>query len=163
MIIATGFGPLSFARAAPRALRQPADCLQVSAPGQSNTNDNVIGLQGGFWVGQTISLAKQLLPDTRAVYIIDGTPANDGDLELAVRHQWRERHSDLTLVYLRDLALDDLTARLEAIPPHSIVVFIRQAIRTPSQNLEPAEGLTRVLRDRRHRSSLCMKIPLVAA
>ncbi len=63
-----------------------------------------------------------------------------------MRHQWRERHSDLTLVYLRDLALDDLVARLEAIPPHSIVVFIRQAIRTPSQNLEPAEGLTRVLR-----------------
>src|SRR6185503_9417837 len=48
--------------------------------------------------------------------------------------------------YLRDLVLDDLVARLEAIPPHSIVVLIRQAIRTPSRNLERAEGLTRVLR-----------------
>jgi PAS domain S-box-containing protein len=146
VIVATGFGPLSFARQHRGLFGNPPIVASVSAPGQLDSNDNVIGLQGGFWVGQTISLAKQLLPDTRAVYVIDATPANDGDIELAVRHQWRERHSDLTLVYLRDLVLDDLVARLEAIPPHSIVVLIRQAIRTPSQNLERAEGLTRVLR-----------------
>ena len=146
VIVATGFGPLSFARQHRGLFGNPPIVTTVSAPGQLNSNDNVVGLQGGFWVGQTISLAKQLLPDTRTVYVIDGTPANDGDLELAVRHQWRERHSDLSLVYLRDLALEDLVTRLEAIPPHSIVVFIRQAIRTPSQNLELAEGLTRVLR-----------------
>ena len=146
VIVATGFGPLSFARQHRGLFGNPPIVASVSAPGQLDSNDNVIGLQGGFWVGQTISLAKQLLPDTRAVYVIDATPANDGDLELAVRHQWRERHSDLTLVYLRDLVLDDLVARLEAIPPHSIVVLIRQAIRTPSRNLERAEGLTRVLR-----------------
>jgi PAS domain S-box-containing protein len=146
VIVATGFGPLSFARQHRRLFGNPPIVTTVSAPGHLDSNDNVIGLQGGFWVGQTISLAKQLLPDTRAVYVIDGAPANDGDIELAVRHQWREHHSDLALVYLRDLALDDLMARLEAIPPHSIVVFIRQAIRTPSQNLESAEGLTRVLR-----------------
>jgi len=146
VIVATGFGPLSFARQHRGLFGNPPIVASVSAPGQLDSNDNVIGLQGGFWVGQTISLAKQLLPDTRAVYVIDGRPDNDGDLELAVRHQWRERHSDLTLVYLRDLVLDDLVARLEAIPPHSIVVLIRQAIRTPSRNLERAEGLTRVLR-----------------
>ena len=146
VIVATGFAPLSFARQHRALFGNPPIVTTVSTPGQLDSNDNVIGLQGGFWVGQTISLAKQLLPDTRAVYVIDGTPANDGDIERAVRHQWRERHSDLELVYLRDLVLDDLMARVEAIPPHSIVVFIRQAIRTPPQNLEPAEGLTRVLR-----------------
>jgi PAS domain S-box-containing protein len=146
VIVATGFGPLSFARQHRGLFGNPPIVTTVSASGHLDSNDNVVGLQGGFWVGQTISLAKQLLPDTRAVYVIDGTPANDGDIELAVRHQWRERHSDLTLVYLRDLVLDDLMARLQAIPPHSIVVFIRQAIRTPSQNLESTEALTRVLR-----------------
>jgi PAS domain S-box-containing protein len=145
VIVATGFGPLSFARQHRGLFGNPPIVTTVSAPGQLDSNRNIIGLQGGFWVGETISLAKQLLPDTRAVYVIDGTPGNDGDIELAVRHQWRQRHSDLTLVYLRDLVLDDLVARLEAIPPHSIVVFIRQAIRTPTQNLDLAEGLTRVL------------------
>jgi PAS domain S-box-containing protein len=145
VIVANGFGPLSFARRHRGLFGSPPIVTTVAAPGQLDSADNVVGLQGGFWVSETISLAKQLLPDTRAVYVIDGTRDKDSDVELAVRQQWRERHSDLTLVYLRDLVLDDLVARLEAIPPHSIVVFIRQSIRTPSQNLEPNEGLTRVL------------------
>jgi PAS domain S-box-containing protein len=146
VIVATGFGPLSFARQHRNLFGNPPIVTTVSTPGQLNAKENIVGLQGGFWVGETIALAKQLLPDTRAVYIIDGMSANDGDIERAVRGQWRSRHTDLSLEYLRDLALGDLLTRLEAVPPRSIVVFIRQTLRTRSQSMAQSEALTQVLR-----------------
>jgi PAS domain S-box-containing protein len=146
VIVAQGFGPLDFARQHRRLLGNPPIVTTVAATGQLDSNDNVIGLQGGFWVADTISLAKQLLPETRAVYVIDGTNDHDSDVEDSIRRQWRHRHSDLTLVYLRNLTLTDLVARLEAIPLHSIVVFIRQSMGNASAGMDAAEGLTQVLR-----------------
>jgi PAS domain S-box-containing protein len=145
VIAAQGFGPLNFARRHRGLFGNPPIVTTVSAPGQLDGNDNVVGLQGGFWVSETISLAKQLLPETGAVYVVDGTNDNDSDVEDAVRRQWREHHSSLTLVYLRNLSLSDLTARLQAIPPHSIVVFIRQSIGTASPGMDDTEGLMQVL------------------
>jgi PAS domain S-box-containing protein len=149
VIVATGFAPLTFAREHRSLFGNPPIVTTVSTPGQLDSRDRVVGLQGGFWVGETISLAKQLLPDTRAVYVVDGTSVNDGDIERAVRSQWRARHTDLTLEYLRDLTLADLLARLKAVPQHSIVVFIRQTIRTASQSLDQSDALTEVLRTTR--------------
>jgi PAS domain S-box-containing protein len=146
VIVAQGFGPLNFARQYRGLFGNPPIVTTVSAPGQLDSNDNVIGLQGGFWVGDTISLAKQLLPETRSVYVIDGTNEDDSALEGTIRHQWRQRHSDLALVYLRNLTLTDLVARLEAIPPHSIVVFIRQSVGTASASMDDTQGLTQVVR-----------------
>ena len=145
VIVAQGFAALTFARQNRWLFGNPPIVTTVSAPGQLDSNDNVIGLQGGFWVGDTISLATQLLPETRAVYVIDGTN-DDSTLEDSIRRQWRQRHSSLALVYLRNLTLTDLVARLEAIPPQSIVVFIRQSVGTAAAGKDDADGLTQVLR-----------------
>jgi len=146
VIVAQGSSPLRFAREHRSLFGNPPIVTTISPPGQLNSKDNIIGLQGGFWLGDTVTLAKQLLPDTRAVYVIDGSTENDGEVEESVRRQWRERHSDLTLEYLRDLPAPDLIARLKTIPPHAIVVFIRQSIGAPSQNMDEADALTQVLR-----------------
>ena len=138
---------MSFARQHRGLFGNPPIVTTVSAPGQLDSNDSVIGLQGGFWVGDTISLAKQLLPETDTVYVIDGTNETDSELEESIRRQWRQRHSSLTLVYLRNLPLTDLVARLGTIPAHSIVVFLRQSVGTASAgSIDEAEGLTQVLR-----------------
>jgi len=146
VIVAQGFRPLIFAREHRDLFGNPPIVTTVAQPGQLNSSENIIGLQGGFWAGDTIALARQLLPDTQHVYVIDSTIDNNGDIERQVRRQWSERHSSLTLDYLRDLTLADLVARLARLPEHSVVVFIRQTIRTPSQSIEQSDALTQVLR-----------------
>lgn len=146
VIVAHGFRPLIFARAHRDLFGNPPIVTTLAQPGQLDSNERIVGLEGGSWAGDTIALARQLLPETRHVYVIDGDGDNNGDIERQVRRQWSERHSGLTLDYLRDLPLDDLVARLAALPEHSVVVFIRQTIRTPSQSIEQSDALTRVLR-----------------
>ena len=146
VIVADGFRPLIFAREYRRLFGNPPIVTTIAQPGQLDSEAHIVGLQGGFWAGETVSLATQLLPDTRNVYVIDGTIDNNGDVEQQVRRQLRERFSGLTLVYLRDLTLADLLARVTVIPPHSVVVFIRQTIGTRSQNLDHSEALAEILR-----------------
>jgi PAS domain S-box-containing protein len=146
VIVAQGFRALIFAREYRALFGNPPIVTSVAQPGQLDSNDRIIGLQGGSWAGDTIALARQLLPDTQHVYVIDGTIDNNGDIERQIRRQWRERHSSLTLNYLRDLTLADLVTRLATIPEHSIVLFLRQTIRTPSLSIEQSEVLTHILR-----------------
>jgi len=146
VIVARGLSSLSFARRHRELFGNPPIVATVSTPGQLDPKDNVVGLQGGFWVSDTMSLAKTLLPETRTVYVIDGTNDNDSDIEDTVRRQVRERHSDFTLVYLRNLTMTDLVARLKDIPPHSMVVFIRQSEGTTPSSMDDTEGLAQVLR-----------------
>jgi PAS domain S-box-containing protein len=146
VIVAQGFRPLIFAREHRALFGNPPIVTSVAQPGQLDSNERIVGLQGGSWAGDTIALARQLLPDTQHVYVIDGTIDNNGDIERQVRRQWRERHSSVTLDYLRDLPLADLVARLATIPEHSIVVFIRQTIRTSALSIEQSEVLPQILR-----------------
>jgi PAS domain S-box-containing protein len=146
VIVARGYSALSFARQHRELFGNPPIVATVSSPGQLDPNNNVIGLQGGFWVSDTISLAKTLLPETRTVYVIDGTNENDSDIEESIRRQVREQHSDFMLVYLRNLTMTDLVARLRMIPPHSMVVFVRQSVGATRSSLDDTEGLAEVLR-----------------
>ena len=146
VIVARGFSSLSFARRHRGLFGNPPIVATVSAPGQLDPRDNVIGLQGGLWVSDTISLAQALLPETRTVYVIDGTNDTDSDIEESVRRQVREWHSDFTLVYLRNLTMTDLVARLHVIPPHSMVVFVRQLVGATPSSIDDTEGLAQVLR-----------------
>jgi PAS domain S-box-containing protein len=146
VIVAHGFRPLIFARQHRDLFGNPPIVATLAQPGQLDSHERIVGLEGGFWAGDTIALARQLLPDTQHLYVVDGTSDNNGDIERQVRRQWSERHSSLTLDYLRDLTLGDLVARLETIPEHSVVVFIRQTIRTSRQSIEQSNALTHVLR-----------------
>jgi PAS domain S-box-containing protein len=146
VIVTQGLRPLTFARQHRRLFGNPPIVATMAPAGLLNGTENIIGLQAGPWIDETLALAMTLLPDTRAVYIIDGIHNNTGEVEREVRQQWAARHRDLTLVYLRDRTLADLAARLGAIPPNAIVLLIRQTIGTEGQSVDPFEALTAVLR-----------------
>ncbi len=146
VIVTQGVRPLTFARQNRQLFGNPPIVATIAPPGLLNSDENIVGLQGGAWVDETLALARTLLPDTRAVYVIDGTRDNNGDVERELRRQWETRQDTPALVYLRDLALPDLVARLKAIPPRSIVLLMRQTMSTHGQNVDQFEALAEVLR-----------------
>jgi PAS domain S-box-containing protein len=148
VIVAQGMRGLTFARQHRALFGNPPIVTTVAPAGVLNHKDNIIGLQGGFWIEGTLALATQLLPDTRAVYVIDGVRNGTGDMEAEVRRQWKAnaQYRNLTLVYLRNLELSDVVSRVAAVPPHSIVLLVRQTMRTQSQDVDRFESLAQVLR-----------------
>ena len=148
VIVAQSMRGLTFARQHRALFGNPPIVTTVAPAGVLNPADNIIGLQGGFWIEGTLALATKLLPDTRAVYVIDGIRNGTGDMEAEVRRQWQAqaRYRDLSLVYLRNLDLSDVVSRLAAVPRHSIVLLVRQTMRTRSQDVDRFESLAQVLR-----------------
>jgi signal transduction histidine kinase len=145
VIVAQGDRALRFARQNRELLGNPPIVTTVARAGRIDPDEGVVGLQGGFWIDGTIDLALSLFPDTRTAVVVDSTRDNNGDIETEVRRQWQARQRNLDLVYLRDLALSDAVSRLAAVPDHSIVLFVRQTIRTHSQGLDEFEGLAQAL------------------
>jgi signal transduction histidine kinase len=107
------------------------------------TDEQVTGVDATVAFRQTIELAQALLPETRRVFVVDGTPANRGEVEAEVKRQ--TQGLALELVYLRDRALGDVVARLASAPPDSVVLFVRQRLLTEAQDIDGLEALARVV------------------
>jgi signal transduction histidine kinase/ABC-type uncharacterized transport system substrate-binding protein len=146
VIVTLGTEPLTLARQTREMLGNPPIVALGPSTGQLNRNDNVTGLQGGLFINGTIDLALSVRPDTQSVLVIDGSLENNGDIQTEVELQLKARSRRLGLVYLRDLPLADVVSRVAAAPEHSVVLFIRQFMRTRSQNASPIEALAQVVR-----------------
>jgi signal transduction histidine kinase len=142
-IVTQGVIPLSFVRRN-RALFNGAPIVAVASPAGSvaGSADDVTGLQGGYFIEGTLDLALTLCPDTRRVYVIDGAAGNTGELQAEVERQFKGR--PIELVYLRDLPLTELVRRVAAVPPRSVVFFLRQMLGTETQSADPVHALARV-------------------
>jgi PAS domain S-box-containing protein len=146
VIVTIGIGPLNFARENRPKFGGPPIVAMVSPTGQLDVRqNNVTGLQGGFFINGTIDLALALRPDTQTVFVVDGGRENSGALQAEFERQLGQRSPGVKLEYLRDLSLDDLLARVRAIPPRSMVLFVRQTIRTRTQNIDRFEALEQVV------------------
>jgi len=147
VIVTLGVGPLAFARQNREAFGSPPIVATVSPTGQiAGTNDNVTGLQGGLFINGTIDLALALMPDTQSVIVVDGALGNNADLQAEVERQLRARSQGIGLMYLWNLPVDDVVSRVAAAPDHSIVLFVRQTMRTHSENVgSPFEGLAQIV------------------
>ena len=107
---------------------------------------DVTGLQMELGIRDTLNLALRLDPAIVRVFVVDGVLHNTGDIEAEVRRQVEGLERPLELVYLRDLPLADLIARIKAIPERSIVFFVRQAMWDRATTLDSREGLAQVVR-----------------
>jgi PAS domain S-box-containing protein len=146
VIVVVGVRALTFARQHRAMFGSPAIVAVVSPLDYFNNADAyVTGLQGGLWAEGTVDLALALRPDTRHVFVVDGTHNNNGELQAEIERQFKHRR-DLELVYLRDLALTELLTRIANIPPQSVVLFVRQTMRSASQGLDPFDSLSQVVR-----------------
>src|SRR5436190_18877149 len=92
----------------------------------------------------TIDLALALRPDTESVLVIDGILRNTRDPQTEGEREVRTSSRRVGLVYLRDLPLRDVVARVAAAPEHSVVLFIEQAMRTPTQGLSARDALREI-------------------
>jgi signal transduction histidine kinase len=147
VIVSQGIVPLTFARQNRELFGNPPIVAVASPAGQvAGSDDDVTGLQGGFFINGTIDLALELLPDTETVFVVDGARENQGEIQAEIEQQVSERKRSVGLVYLRDLPLSDLLARIAAIPERAVVLFVRQTMRNQSQDLDQFEALAHVLR-----------------
>ena len=146
VLVVVGPRALEFARANRAIFGSPAIVAYAPRPGEfAAAGDNVTGLQGGGWIRGNIDLALTLRPTTRRLVVIDGSRNNNGEIQAQIERQVSARKG-LEVSYLRDLPLDKLLEQMSAVPEHSVVLFVRQTIRNETQDLDPFEGLSQIIR-----------------
>jgi signal transduction histidine kinase/ABC-type uncharacterized transport system substrate-binding protein len=149
-IVAQGMPPLDFARQHRDIFGKPPIVAVVSPADElAEPNDDVTGIHGGFWITGMMDLALALLPETQTVIVVDAVRQNAGEIERDVRHQLREYRRRLNLEYLRDLPLDDVLRRVASAPPDAIVLFVRQTIRSATQDVDQFDAMAQVARTAR--------------
>ncbi len=72
----------------------------------------------------TLDLALRLHPATARVYVVGGTSPFDQHLQVRARRELQPFERRLALEYLTDLAMTDLLARVKALPPNSLVLYL---------------------------------------
>jgi PAS domain S-box-containing protein len=114
--------------------------------------ERVAVMYAGNMIGESLSLALKLTPHARQIAIIDGAPPGGGGrnaLNAEIQDQIEAMRLPLPVVYLRNLQLDDLLARVQALPPDGIVFFARHYIGRrgePIDSIEAVREVTRVAR-----------------
>jgi len=147
VIVTQGMSPLNFARKNREVFGDPPIVAVASPEERIDSHDeNVTGVQGGSFITGTIDLALALRPDTRSMFVVDGTRDDVEDVQPELERQFSEGGRRVNLVYLRDLPLNDLLSRIAAIPEHSVVLFVRQTMRGALQDVDQFEALSQVLR-----------------
>jgi len=77
---------------------------------------------------KTLDLAMKLHPGTEQVFIVSGTAFGGVDWAAMARNDLQGFNA-AAVTYLSDLPLDELTARLRALPKRSIVLYVWQRVR----------------------------------
>ena len=93
----------------------------------------------------TVKLAVELHPLTRRVVVVDGSLRSNDDVQREIMSQLAPLAPGVVVDYLRDLPMIDLIERVKALPSDSLILFIRQSLKTPTQAITPAEAFEEVL------------------
>jgi PAS domain S-box-containing protein len=102
----------------------------------------------GIWTGSslaaTVSLALQLHPGARHLYVVESALRNLGAYQEAARslHEFEPR---VSITYLRDRPLGEVESTLRAAPADSLVLYLRQMIGANGETIDQANGLSHVL------------------
>jgi signal transduction histidine kinase len=114
----------------PRTFRPDAQVAQVTA---------------GDQFLDTTRLALELHPNTRRVAVIDGSVQTNDDIQKAVAEQLALLGPHVGIEYLRNLPPANLLERVKGLPADSLILFIRQTLKTPTQAMTQQEGLEQLL------------------
>ena len=86
---------------------------------------------------ETLELALTLHPSTKRVFVVAYAPT--GDFLDIVRNELRAFEPRVQLTYLTDLPVSGLLAAVKAVPPRSLVLYIRYSREDPGQVLFPQD------------------------
>lgn len=121
-----------------QTIKRPESLDQASAPG-------LTGVVYDQSYRNTLDLALRLHPATEQVFVITGTPERDKALETEVRQELKEFENRVTLTYLTDLPMDELTTRVKNAPARSVILYIRHSVDGPGMTLGPRDVLTLIV------------------
>ena len=95
------------------------------------------------------SLALKLHPDTRRIAVIDGSLQSNDDVQTEITRQLRQLSPQVGVEYWRNLALANLIERVKELPDDSLILYVRQTMRTATQPITQTESLEQVLDSRK--------------
>ena len=91
--------------------------------GKLKLDSDFTGVWGVAQPEQTLLAALKLQPDTRHVVVAGGRNSFDQYLENRARESFRKYESKLEFIYLTDLDMPTLLARLSRLPGHTIIYY----------------------------------------
>ena len=100
----------------------PVVFLAISPPAQRLRN--ATGVITRIDLSSTLTLARDLQPDVRNVFVVSGAGVPDKRYENLARSQLRPFETDLNITYLPGLLAKDLETRLATLPRSSIVYYL---------------------------------------
>ncbi|HJZ76044.1 MAG TPA: ABC transporter substrate binding protein [Vicinamibacterales bacterium] len=124
LVVAMGDTPLEFLRAYRDLLFPDVPVVFFEARSSSPRLTNSTGITAPMNVTGTVEMAIALQPDTRRVFVVSGADPSDRTLENVARTQLRAFEPRLDVTYLSGLPTEELQARLQSLPEHSIVYYL---------------------------------------
>ena len=116
----------------------------VSTQAQERPLPNSTGVSATVDLAGSLTLALQLQPDLRQVFVVSGAErGNLVNVEMA-RTQFRPFEDRLEFTYLTGLRTEDLEQSLAGLPPRSIVYFLLVYRDGREENFEPLAYVERV-------------------
>ena len=100
----------------------------------------------GSQVADTARLALGLHPNTRRIAVVDGTLQSNDDVQKDITDQLTQFSRQVTIDYWRDLPVANLIERVKQLPSDSIILYVRQTLKTPTQAMPQLEGVANVVR-----------------
>ena len=117
----------------------------VTRPRTFRPDAQVAQITAGDQFLDTTKLALELHPNTRWVAVVDGSPQTNDDVQKAVTEQLALIGPQVGVEYLRNLPLANLLERVKGLPADSLILFIRQTLKTPTQAMTQQEGLEQLV------------------
>jgi signal transduction histidine kinase/CheY-like chemotaxis protein len=111
-------------------------------PAASSSDPRLTGIRGVFDARRTLELALGFHPATDEVVVVCGTARRDGFLETEARRQLAGFERRVKLTYLVDLSLEETLARVRALSPQTLVLFV--VFYDPGDTDNPARSPTEV-------------------
>lgn len=144
LVIASYDTALQFVRAHREALFPGVPVVAITTrrlvPGPG---EDLTGIWTGSNVHETVTLALQLLPQTRQVFVVDGALRNSGATQEAAQ-SLLALEPGISVTYLRDRRLAEIKAALAGAPRESIVVYVRQLIGANGEPIDQVHGLDQI-------------------
>ena len=111
----------------------------VSTLGESPRLPNSTGVVAPLNLRSTVSIALELQPDTRNVFVVSGADEAAKEYAQHAREQLRMFQSRVAITYLEGLPTKDLEATVSSLPDHSIVYYLAINRDGAGQAVQPLE------------------------
>src|SRR5262245_55588654 len=112
------------------------------APPDAQTAGSITGVVVDNLFAKTLNMALALHPDTKEVLVIAQTSERNRLYDRLFRDQLPHVDRSVPRVYLSDLPLDALLARVKSAPKESIIFYVRYSQDEPGRSVDPTDVLS---------------------